>query len=128
MTDYRTYVDKLSGKLLDDAVAYALGWIDYSEDSVEHGEYWHIDPEKAPFGRRIHKDSWSPSTNWSQGGPLMEQEKIAIEPKDGCFGAFYHRYRPFNYCNGNTLLVAVCRIFVLERLEKNIDNFPPTVI
>lgn len=46
-------------ELLDRA-ARAQGWIDYPNDSVEAGAYWHLDPEKAPFGRRLDKRFWRP--------------------------------------------------------------------
>ena len=38
---------------LIDKVARILGWIDYPEDSVERGIYWHRDASKAPFGPKM---------------------------------------------------------------------------
>jgi hypothetical protein len=127
MTNYereysRVVVDGIPLSQLDDAVARALGWIDYPDDSIEHGRYWHIMPDKAPFGRRLEKSYWHPSTSWRQAGLLIEKDRIHIEHKDGCVGAYYHRYHPFGYCNGKTVLEAVCRIFVLERMRKTVTH------
>lgn len=49
-----------SDATLLELAARAQGWIDYPEDSIECGGYWHLDEAKAPFGRRIAKDNWNP--------------------------------------------------------------------
>ncbi len=36
-----------------------------------------------PPGHRMWTQPWSPSTDWSQGGPLIEQEYVLLEPS-GC--------------------------------------------
>lgn len=33
-----------------DSIARSRGWVDYPNDSVEHGSIWHCDKDKAPFG------------------------------------------------------------------------------
>lgn len=67
----------LEGADLDTAVARALGWIDYPEDSVEHGDTWHMQPEKAPFGAIRRKSDWQPSINPNQGMNIIEEFGIA---------------------------------------------------
>lgn len=59
-------VESLSGKELDEAVGYALGYIDYPSDSVECGRVWHLDAERTPFVRIMNKCDFSPTTNSSQ--------------------------------------------------------------
>lgn len=54
---------ELEDRELLDRAARACGWIDYPNDSVEAGEYWHLDPDKAPFGRRLEKRHWCPLTD-----------------------------------------------------------------
>ncbi|MEG0870434.1 MAG: phage protein NinX family protein [Hafnia sp.] len=61
----------LVGPALDWAVAKVMGFVDYPEDSVERGSYWHLDTERAPFGRIMRKRDWRPSTDWNQGGPIL---------------------------------------------------------
>lgn len=67
----------LEGVDLDYWVAKARGWIDYPSDSIEQGRYWHTDPARAPFGLRVEKHYFRPSTAWAQGGPIIACEKIA---------------------------------------------------
>lgn len=74
------------GDNLNDKVARAIGWIDYPTDSAERGKKWHTDKNKAPFGTTIYKENWTPSTDWSQGGPLIEKYRIClayVETKKG---------------------------------------------
>lgn len=69
---------ELIGAALDYAVGRANGWLDYPTDSIEKGVYWHTDPAKAPYGHRMWKEDYQPSTNWEQGGPVIERVGIAI--------------------------------------------------
>jgi hypothetical protein len=57
-------------------------------------------------------------------GGFVRDTLLGLTPKDkdGCVGAYYHRYHPFGYCNGKTVLEAVCRIFVLERMRKTVTH------
>lgn len=43
--------------------ARSLGWIDYPTDSIEQGSVWHLDPDKAPFGRCLDKWHYNPLDN-----------------------------------------------------------------
>lgn len=51
---------------LNELVARKLGWIDYPTDSIEAGNYWHIDAARAPFGQRMRKHDWNPCRNTDQ--------------------------------------------------------------
>jgi len=71
---------ELIGSALDWAVAKALGWVSYPTDSIEQGDTWHMNPGTAPFGPVMKVADWRPSTDWSQGGPLIEKYRMHICP------------------------------------------------
>jgi len=114
---------QLAGVDLNDAVGKSLNWVDYPSDSIECGSIWHMDSERAPFGRITDKSSWKPSTNWSQGGGMIEQHKIHIwysnfssswEAEIRGYGRHHKAGR--NYGAGPTPLIAAMRCFVQSRL------------
>lgn len=74
-----------TSELIDQALNYAVAkaqkWVDYPTDSIEHGTVWHCDPDKAPFGRIMQKRDFSPSTDWAQGGPIIERGLIQVNVK-----------------------------------------------
>jgi hypothetical protein len=66
---------------------------------------------------------WSPSTNWLQGGPIIERERFQVVPKrvnSNWYAA---------YCKGNvnvgligpTPLVAAMRCYVASKLGEEVD-------
>ena len=65
----RHKVAELDGALLDAAVALAGG-------AVSGG----LGVWRWPAGVRLMAASWEPSANWSQGGPIIERERIALWP------------------------------------------------
>lgn len=73
-------VSELVGPALDWAVGRAQGWVVYPTDSVEHGDTWHMDPDRAPFGRVMKVADWQPSTRWAQCGQLIERYMLRISP------------------------------------------------
>lgn len=105
---------ELSGQALDDAVAVAIGWIRYPDDSVEHGDTWHLDSHTAPFGRVMPRSAWHPSTDWSQCGPLIEKYRVGLDvrPCTGRWDAYCDRWVNFN----ESPLVAACRAIVAAKL------------
>ena len=132
-------VKDLSGAALDWAVAKALGYVDYPDDSVEQGAWWYTDPVKAPFSERIRKADWKPSTDWRQGGPLFDKCEIELirfgehawyqrDPQwnqKPCVGAVI-RHAPYDTVSGDihieecmtgeTRLIAACRAIVAAKL------------
>ena len=62
---------ELTGALLDAAVAKAEG-----PDLLP--DYWR-DPEDGSCWMRPGREEWKPSTDWSQGGPIIERERIGLE-------------------------------------------------
>lgn len=71
----------LIGAALDWAVATALGYTRSTIQGVDWGKRW---KEPAPIGfwDEVDMDDglFSPSTNWTHGGPVIEREEIAVAP------------------------------------------------
>lgn len=67
---------------LIDLAARAQGWIDYPNDSVEHGSHWHLDAARAPFGPRMSKCSWNPLTDDGDRYRLAMALGISIDFQD----------------------------------------------
>ena len=61
------------------------------------------------------------STDWSQGGPIIERERITIDPFDDfpnwCATIPGHQYRVY----GPTLLIAAMRCYVASKLGDEVD-------
>lgn len=121
---------KLEGLALDWAVAKALGWKDYPEDSIEHGANWYTDPERAPYCVRIAKTGWKPSTDWRQAGVLVDDHIKRMgdcaEPVNGWDaipeGKQYFAMAHNNeFATGATKRIAVCRAVVLAKLGDAVE-------
>ena len=110
---------ELIGPALDWAVAKALGG--------EHKPFRFASNDNAPmdmawvFPHGYACTRWSPSTDWSQGGPLIDKYKACLaEIGDGLWCVAFEPGERF--CNwddsgyGNTPLIAVCRAIVREKL------------
>lgn len=63
-------VSELTGALLDYLVAKAEG-MDAHIVTATHGAQWVILAD-------THNESFEPSTDWAQGGPIIESERIDI--------------------------------------------------
>ena len=70
----------------------------------------------------------SPSTDWSQGGPIIEREKIRLVFRDlGAdsywFAEAFEAYNGNQYISGSgpTLLIAAMRCYVASRLGAEVD-------
>jgi hypothetical protein len=67
-------------------------------------------------------DGFSPSTNWAQGGPIIEREMIEIgahEPKDIEWVA--RDYWKENTMTGPTPLIAAMRCYVASKLGDEVE-------
>lgn len=58
------------------------------------------------------------STNWSQGGPIIERERIHIEEANNLWGAV-HSYEYYLY--GPTPLIAAMRCYVASKLGDAVE-------
>jgi hypothetical protein len=65
-----------------------------------------------------------PSTDWAQGGPIIERERIQLTPcrnyweANGSDGELYHSD---TFQTGNTPLIAAMRCYVAGKLGDTID-------
>lgn len=115
---------ELVGSALDWAVAMADGW---EADRPQAGQirkgdiYMLVGPFRL-IGLGADK-FYSPSTNWSQGGPIVEKEKIALQ----WIGYWDARCdRPRNegggsgYARGSTPLIALLRAIITAKLGETV--------
>lgn len=106
----------LEGNLLDAAVAKAEGH-EYSiarEPDALGGNVWiFLDrwPGKAP---------WSPSRSWQHAGPIIERERIKVQPEDEYWLAAIFN-PPGGYAEGPTALIAAMRAFVASKLGEEVE-------
>jgi hypothetical protein len=69
-----------------------------------------------PFDR--HYDFWAPSTDWEQGGPIIERERIELE-HDG--HTWWARIRADDDYTGPTPLIAAMRCYVASKLGDEVE-------
>ena len=65
---------------------------------------------------------YDPTTNWSQGGPILDREKMMLEPYNDQWRA--HKFTdepPFIKAFGPTMLTAGLRCFIASRLGDEVD-------
>ena len=107
----------LNGPKLDWAVAKALN----IEVLVLAGRYVVLKPEGQVYSCKV----FAPSTNWAQGGPIIERERIHIRPDVSTqnFRAFVIRSPEGQQCRyiGATPLVAAMRCFVAIELGEEVE-------
>ena len=108
---------ELTGTALDWAVAKCEGWKDWVAD--DEAFTW------APDGCGwLSLESYKPSTDWSQGGSIIEREGIHI----GRIHAPAHMKKEFgdfywiaNGVRGQTPLIAAMRCYVASKMGTEID-------
>lgn len=113
MSDMKTVrTSELIGAPLDWAVAKAQGVeIDLPGSDVVWAKY---------------AGAYSPSTDWSQGGPLIEKYMVRTQyaadtEKRVDAGCLAQVWRPYVMAHGNTLLIAACRAIVAANLGDEVQ-------
>lgn len=99
---------ELTGALLDAAVAMAKGWPPYP-DKTYRG--WLKD------GILLPSDEWEPSTNWYDGGPIIERELIELRWYRGIGQLMWKA----NSATGPTPLIAAMRAYVASKLGDEVE-------
>jgi hypothetical protein len=108
---------ELTGAALDWAVAECEGWLEEAIDQWDGRE----------FIETVHSyGHCNYSTEWAQGGPIIEREKICIEGRPGSlegWAAHYSKLREslYFYSIGATPLEAAMRCYVASKLGDDID-------
>ena len=123
---------ELVGAKLDYAVALCEGKnfrIKEKDDLTKHVvEMLAIPcPDKKPGCCVAHfkLEYYSPSTNWSQGGPIIEWAGIDMylheTPKTSAQNDYWTALRGFLNTSGDTLLVAAMRCYVASKLGNEVE-------
>lgn len=103
---------ELTGHALDWAVAKCEG---------EQVYLPHLDRICADAGE---SEFYRPSTDWSQGGPIIEREQLLIQPeigKEGAGNAWSAISMQGFECLGPTPLVAAMRCYVASKLGDEVE-------
>lgn len=102
-----------TSELTDAALDWAVGVADGVKVNVGFRNVTYV-----PKGKRsLYK--YSPSTNWSQGGPIIERELIGVgyDQELGWVGIDADAY----YQTGETPLIAAMRCYVASQLGDTVD-------
>jgi hypothetical protein len=84
----------------------ATWWVDFNEEPKALSSGW---------GK---SQSWHPSTNWAQGGPIIEREYIWLEINEG---QCYAHKNGLKFYEGETPLIAAMRCYVTSKLGLKVD-------
>jgi hypothetical protein len=100
---------ELTGAALNWAVAMCEGW-QYTTARDSTGQY----PWLIKVGKDIDPKQYRPSSNWMQGGPIIEREGIALLPG-------WTAERPGFSADGETPLIAAMRCYVASKQGDEIE-------
>ena len=90
----------------------ALDWAVAKCEAYPMGIWY--DEKELPIIRDDEVPEWNPSTNWSQGGSLIERVGIALLPPELAEMPGYEG-------RGETLLIAAMRCYVSSKLGDEIE-------
>lgn len=122
-------VENLAGSKLDFWVAQAEG-LDYA-GMVNETCLIYRNMEGLTFGPgsnvRPVPIKFSPTTDWLDGGPIIEREHIAVVPKllkgqIGWTASIPLGSRPIEHVYGDTILQAAMRCFVVSRYGTEVNE------
>lgn len=111
-----------TSELIGPALDWAVEFIEGGCKAEPRANYWlerWIDPERRYLCE-------SASTNWAQGGPIIEREEICIQRRPGRsdgWGAHYSKKSEGQhfYSVGPTPLIAAMRAFVASKLGDEVE-------
>jgi hypothetical protein len=110
-------ISDLNGEMLDYWTALADGMLPNSH--IVHGDVWE---RNGSFAMR--STDWRPSTDWAQGGPLIEKYKVGSGLEHN--GKWYSEidgYPSDSSCaEGDTPLQAICRAVVRYKFGEEIPD------
>lgn len=114
---------ELEGLALDWAVAKVEGELRPIGDVLlQDGRLYLIEP-----GNHEQNDVWrnySPSSSWEQGGPIIERERILVQPeigKEGAGNAWSAIAIEGFECFGSTPLIAAMRCYVASKFGEEVE-------
>ena len=111
---------ELQGAALDWAVARCMDLPVF----VARGGWLIFDSDAYPEFRNDYDDaemqSFRPSTDWAQGGAIIEREKIEVFIEDEGWKAYSSNSLPKNF-DGETPLIAAMRCYVASKVGDEIE-------
>ena len=112
---------ELTDAALDWAVAKCEGATNLRHDTVAT---WWVDLNGEPRALSSGwspRQSWHPSTNWAQGGPIIEREGISLGAHLDGEEWLARDYWGMSEQSAPTPLIAAMRCYVASKLGDNID-------
>jgi hypothetical protein len=104
---------ELTDAALNWAVAMCEGW-QYTTARDNTGQY----PWLVKHGKDIDPKQYRPSSNWMQGGPIIEQERICLIDQGG---DYWQAQCGWKEAFGDTPLVAAMRCYVASKLGDDVE-------
>lgn len=114
---------ELTGAALDWAVAKCEGFA-LHKDCMLNGELrtgWHISGRHSDRNYWIPLETYSPSTDWSQSGPIIDREWIELEKHWDVRVAFVRLDDISVYAYGPTSPIASMRAYVAAKIGDEIE-------
>jgi len=114
----------LTGAALDKAVALALNGMFELGARRTDLKFVVIQGRRYGWGNKQACGAWAPSTDWSQGGPLIERERIQLHIDEHGNDFAIHWIRSIGYgprIDGPTPLIAAMRCFVSSRVSDTVE-------
>lgn len=65
--------------------------------------------------------AYTPITDGELASVIIERERIHLEPKTSCWGAYYNRFSGSVYANGKTFLIAAMICFITTNLGAEVE-------
>ena len=107
---------KLTAAALDWAVANCEG------ELSQHGGQVHLVESKVRFYEDTLDIQYTPSTNWAQGGPIIERQRISTQTTEDYWDAdLTTESGAFIQSIGDTPLVAAMRAYVASQLGGEVE-------
>lgn len=119
----RVKVCELSGVALNYAVAIACDYKCALESPVSGPDEWVVMGREEMWLERDpdYFEVWTPSTDWSQGGPLIEKYCVGFGLYSDYFFAVTGLDDLPGDSDGSTHLIAACRAIVAAKLGDEVD-------
>jgi hypothetical protein len=111
---------ELKGQALDWAVAKCEGYTDLRTNPHHHASTDELvmTPPRREYGAVLLAD-YCFSTDWAQGGPIIERERIDIWRNEPCWSA--SRGVVIRGIDGATPLIAAMRCYVASKLGAEVE-------
>lgn len=120
-------INELTGAALDWAVSECeeIAWAEY-DDLLFSGKATKVRPSEFLRDYDFNPDIFKPSTNWSQGGPIIERKGISIvqqgDTSDWVASVYNHNEDDWHlHTAGPTPLIAAMRCYVASKLGDEVE-------